>query len=251
MIQMYEDGLGYEDYPRYKKEEALYSFIATTRSIGVREYARGFNPKTNDGGYAESDLLQNRLENTGLQSAMSYLRSVAKQQYSNERRIVALEKQLLVYKSLFSTLQMQLAALQGPEQLSDGVFYPIETRINALRECGFNNIADRLTNLHQTAMKEGEAIMPNSLQNFILFVVREPRLVTPEIGLNPDGCVQAVWQIPSYGSLAMDFLTSDDIMFSMLFYRRGSRRQKPRIGMSPMGSIMHNIGEFADMLALK
>ena len=75
--------------------------------------------------------------------------------------------------------------------------------------------------------------------------------IGPEIGLNPDGCVQAVWQIPSYGSLAMDFLTSDDIMFSMLFYRRGSRRQKPRIGMSPMGSIMHNIGEFADMLALK
>lgn len=249
MVQMDEGRLGHEDYLEYEKVSQLWPIV--TRSIDVPEYARDFNPKTDDEGYVETDVLQNRLENTDLQLAKADLKSIVKRQFNNESRIVTLEKQLVIYKSLFTALQRQIATLQGPEQLSDDVFNQIETRINTLRECGFNDIADRLTSLHQTAMNEGEIIMPNSLQNFILFIVREPRLVTPEIGLNPDGCIQAVWQIPSYGSLAMDFLVSEDVVFSMLFYSHGSKKQKPRSGVSPIGSIMHDIGEFADMLTVE
>ena len=248
MAQMYRDGLDHGNYPEYKKAPSFVS--VATRSIDVREYARDFNPKTDDVGYIESDLLQNRLENPDVQLAKEYS-SIVKRQYDNEIRIVTLEKQLLIYKSLFTALQRQMAVLQGPEQLSDDNFNQIETKINTLRECGFKDIADRLTNLHQMAMNEGEIIMPNSLQNFILFVMLEPRFVTPEIGLNPDGCVQVVWQIPRYGSLAMDFLTSADIVFSMLFYSHGPKKQKPHSGVSPIESIMHDIGEFADKLTLE
>ena len=123
-----------------------------------------------------------------------------------------------------------------------------EISINGLRNFGFDDIADRLTSLHHDAMEEDLLLVPASLQNFILFIVNQPRLSTPEIGINPYGRVQTVWKVPDYGSLAMDFLESGDIEFSILHYPLDVENKKDRGGISHISNIMQGIGEFADKL---
>lgn len=168
----------------------------------------------------------------------------------NKSKINAL-KEYRWYLSSIIELKNQVASMQrsDPHQPPhDDYWRQNENNINALRDYGFDDIADQLTNLHQMVAAEGETIVPRSLQNFVLFVVRERNIPIPEIGLNPDGCIQTVWQAPSYGSLAMDFLDSGDVMFSILFYQHGLEAQKPRSGVSSVRDIMNHIGEFMNVL---
>lgn len=163
--------------------------------------------------------------------------------------LVNLENIMKLNEDKIATLEEQVTTLQkSNHSLRNNILHQNETSINMLKDIGFGDIADLLTNLHQASMEEGIILIPSSLQNFVLFIVREPLFLIPEIGLNPDGCVQTVWQIPNYGSLAMDFLTSGNVAFSILHYPLDSKEQKNHSDVSPMSSIMHNIGEFADKL---
>lgn len=53
-----------------------------------------------------------------------------------------------------------------------------------------------------------------SLRRLALFFVSEPELAHPEIGLSPDGLLQAQWRVEDGGVLAMKFLPVDLIRFA-------------------------------------
>lgn len=158
------------------------------------------------------------------------------------------KKHLMQYKDRIEVLEERVEELQiSCNSLQRDLRQWTEASINELRGFGFQDIADRLSNLCQTAMKEGATLVPGSLQHFVLFVSREHPLLIPEIGLNLDGCVQVVWQVPSYGSLAMNFLTSGNVEFSIL-YQHDPEERISHSGVSFVSSVMDDIGEFADKL---
>ena len=122
--------------------------------------------------------------------------------------------------------------------------------INTLKENRRSDIAERLADLYAMANEEDETIVVQSLQQFATFAIRE-QLPVPEFGVNADGFIQSVWKIPGYGSLAMDFLPSDDVAFSILFYRDAYDGQQQRVsGVVSQSSIMYYIREFASRLAV-
>lgn len=125
------------------------------------------------------------------------------------------------------------------------------TILNNMRILGFDAIAERLESLYEMAEKEEDEkpIVPGSLRNFYTFIQFAPRLPTPHIGINPDGLLQAVWRVPGYGTLAMNFLASNDIMFAVILHRRDSTLPRQKIsGVMPLHKTMYHIREFVDKL---
>lgn len=116
--------------------------------------------------------------------------------------------------------------------------------IDVLNFLKFADVARRLVYLHKVAEEEGEVIELQSLRNFATFVVRE-WLPAPQIGINLDGLIQAVWRPPRFGTLVMNFLKSGDIMFTGLYSQEapGSRRRKIS-GVLPPHLVMQHIGDF-------
>ena len=127
----------------------------------------------------------------------------------------------------------------------------IEDIINAIRIGGFDAIAERLTLLHKIIEEEQDEkpIVLHSLQNFALFMVSESQLPNPRIGINPNGLLQAVWRIPNYGTLAMNFLPSGKVIFAIVFRQQESPppQQKFSGTMFPH-KMMYHIREFVDKL---
>ena len=127
----------------------------------------------------------------------------------------------------------------------------IEDAINAIRIGGFDSIAERLTLLHKIIEEEQDEkpIVLHSLQNFALFMVFESQLPNPRVGINPNGLLQAVWRIPNYGTLAMNFLPSGDVMFSIVFRQQELPSPQRKIsGVMPRHKMMYHIREFVDKL---
>ena len=173
------------------------------------------------------------------------------------------------YVERFSTLLTQIKYADKPEVV-----------IDSLRRDERNDIANQLTGLYEMADEEGEDIVLQSLQQFALFMMREQQSTlntrinstgffiralpteiynttsftiynhpsTPEIGINPDGFIQAIWKVPNYGNLVMDFLPSNDVVFSILFNQDTLGGQQRRVsGVVPQHDIMRYVGEFTDM----
>ena len=161
--------------------------------------------------------------------------------YEREERLTLCKYRIRMLEERVEELQALCSSLQSDLRQWT------EASMNELRGLGFQDTADRLANLYQTAAKEGAALAPGSLQHFVLFVSRERPLPIPEIGLSLDGCVQAVWQVPSCGSLAMNFLTSGNVEFSIL-YQNGPEERASRSGVSFVSNVMDDVGEFADKL---
>lgn len=125
----------------------------------------------------------------------------------------------------------------------------LEDVINALNFLKFTDVAERLAYLHKVAKEEDESVVLESLRDFASFVVREHKLPPPEIGINPDGLLQAIWRKPKYGTLAMNFLPSGDIMFAVVSYQQMSGTQMHRInGVQPPHRVMHHVERFIDGL---
>lgn len=91
-----------------------------------------------------------------------------------------------------------------------------EEIIDALLVLGHRGIADRLRYLHDLAEDDDDepAILLASLRKLALFLVSEQGLVAPEIGLSPDGLLQAQWRLMGGGVSAMKFLPDDLIQFA-------------------------------------
>ena len=124
-----------------------------------------------------------------------------------------------------------------------------EDIIDILRTNNFANIANQLEILYALVEEEDTAMAVQSIQKFALFMARK-KLPTPDIGINPDGHIQSVWNKPEYGSLVMDFSPSEDIVFSILFYPHKSGSQQQRVsGMVSEYRIMYYISEFVNKVS--
>ena len=126
------------------------------------------------------------------------------------------------------------------DQLSRRAFQPdpfedvknaktVEDVISALTP-KFNEISERLICLQKAVEEdeENESIEFQSLRNFGMFMLRR-RLPTPQIGITLNGLVQAVWRLPNFGALAMDFQKSGDITFSVLYNQRTQEGRRRKI----------------------
>ena len=90
--------------------------------------------------------------------------------------------------------------------------------IAVLRPLGCRGIADRLDYLHAICGEDDPDEPPmalDSLRELALFFVRESQLSDPEIGISPDGLLQAEWRVRG-GILAMKFLPAGFIQFAAI-----------------------------------
>ena len=100
-----------------------------------------------------------------------------------------------------------------------------ELIIEELRKSGLSAVADRLSWLRQLAADDPDErpMDADSLRRLAAFLVSERRLPHPQIGVSPDGLVQAEWRLPGTagdaeggGILALEFLRSGLIQFAGL-----------------------------------
>lgn len=141
-------------------------------------------------------------------------------------------------RSLFSHLRTQIENAKDPEEV-----------INALAFLGFTDVAERLVYLYKITKEEDEFIILESLQEFASFMVREHKLPHPEIGITSDGFIQSVWRKPKYGTLAMNFLPSGDIMFAVVSHQQKPEARMHRVnGVQPPHRVMYHVGKFIDGL---
>lgn len=90
--------------------------------------------------------------------------------------------------------------------------------IAVLRLFGLEKVADRLDYLRGLVNDDpGETPMNvESLRAMSLFLTSERQLPEPEIGVTPDGLMQAEWRTPPNGILAMEFLPSGLVRFAAI-----------------------------------
>lgn len=83
---------------------------------------------------------------------------------------------------------------------------------------GLRAIADRLEYLHQISGDDPDepSMVLASLRQLALFFVSEPPRDEPEIGISPDGHLQAEWRVGDGGFLAMKFLSDGLIQFAAI-----------------------------------
>lgn len=122
----------------------------------------------------------------------------------------------------------------------------VEDIINALRSPDLIEIAERLRYLQEVVEEdeENDPIEFQSLRNFGKFTLRE-RLPTPQIGITLKGLVQAVWRLPHFGTLVMNFQKSGDITFSVLYNQRTPEGRRRKVsGELPSHRVMLCISDF-------
>ncbi len=124
--------------------------------------------------------------------------------------------------------------------------------ITKIRDCGLNLIAERLDYLRKLPIDSQyeKSIDLESLSNFAHFVMDNPKLPRPQITVSPDGFINAEWFIEEYGDLSVEFLSSGDIMFSILI-QSSDASPKFTNGVQDMNEVMRIVKPFMDVLMLK
>ena len=92
-----------------------------------------------------------------------------------------------------------------------------EQIVAALRPLGFGEIADRLTYLYQITGDDDPDEPPmalSSLRQCALFFASESRHGDADLGVSPDGLLQAQWRAKRGGVLAIRFLPSGFLQFA-------------------------------------
>ena len=92
-----------------------------------------------------------------------------------------------------------------------------EQILAALPPSGLGPIAKRLTYLHEITSDDDPDEPPvefSSLRQCALFFASEPSHRDAELGISPDGLVQAQWRAKSGGVLAIRFLTNGFLQFA-------------------------------------
>lgn len=90
--------------------------------------------------------------------------------------------------------------------------------IDVLPLMGLRAIADRIEYLLEISSDDPDepSIALASLRQLALFFVSEPPRDEPEIGISPDGHLQAEWRVGDSGFLAMKFLSGGLIQFAAI-----------------------------------
>ncbi len=102
--------------------------------------------------------------------------------------------------------------------------------VAVLRLAGKRRLADRVKHLSELVEDDPDEppIVFPSLRELALFLVSERRIGDPEIGLSPDGLLQAEWPVKNGGVLVMNFLPDGMIQFAAVANSaiRGDRRRR-------------------------
>lgn len=127
--------------------------------------------------------------------------------------------------------------------------------IGVIRSNKLDAIADRLDYLYEIIREDPEEgnILLQSLQEFAIFIIAKlDHPPEPEIGVTQTGYIQAVWHITGYGTLVMNFLPSNAIMFAIVFEESELNTPQFRInGVLPSDQIIPPIKEFIRRLTTR
>ena len=121
--------------------------------------------------------------------------------------------------------------------------------IDVIQSCGLKQIADRLDYLCSLPVDEQHEapIQIESLYLFAHFVMERLWLPYPQITVSPDGYINTEWTIKKYGDLAIEFMPSDVIRFSIL-YRSLNVTPKFVNGIQDVDEVVRIIKPFIDQL---
>ena len=121
----------------------------------------------------------------------------------------------------------------------------------ALEQSGHGAIAARLAHLHRLVDEDPEepGISIESLRGLASFLLEEPQLPSPRLGVGPEGFVQAEWRVPEDGMLALKFLPSGFIRFAAVSApaRPGIERRRVN-GTLPATDVADAVRMFTDLL---
>lgn len=102
--------------------------------------------------------------------------------------------------------------------------------VAVLRLAGKRRLADRVKHLSELVEDDPDEppIVFPSLRELALFLVSDRRFGDPEVGLSPDGLLQAEWPVKNGGVLVMNFLPDGMIQFAAVANSaiRGDRRRR-------------------------
>jgi len=123
--------------------------------------------------------------------------------------------------------------------------------MDRLKRHGWNSIADSLDYLYRLPPEPGEnQIVLKSVQAFVRFVTTNPDLPLPNISIDPNGFVNASWWSKYAGSLTMDFLPSEKIVFAAILYMYDDQKQHLS-GMQTHEDTMNTLRQFFNCLVSK
>lgn len=121
--------------------------------------------------------------------------------------------------------------------------------IGVLPLLGIRAIADRLGYLHEIS-RDGDPNEPpmalDSLRELALFFVREPDWTDPEIGISPDGLLQAEWRVIG-GILAMKFRPDGFIQFAAISRTTGGHPPRRVQGTLPKDEALRAVQTFTHL----
>ena len=121
----------------------------------------------------------------------------------------------------------------------------------ALEQSGHGAVAARLGHLQRLVEEDPEepGIPIESLRGLASFLLNEPRLPSPRLGVGPEGFIQAEWRVPEDGMLALKFLPSGFIRFAAVSApaRPGLERRRVN-GTLPANDVADAVRMFTDLL---
>ena len=111
---------------------------------------------------------------------------------------------------------------------------------------GLRAIADRLEYLHEISGDDPDepSMVLSSLRQLALFFVSEPPRDEPEIGISPDGHLQAEWSVGDGGFLAMKFLSDGLIQFAAISGPAGGQQPFRVSGTMPKDGALEAVRAF-------
>ena len=116
---------------------------------------------------------------------------------------------------------------------------------------GRHTIADRIQELHEMARDGAPDETPislASLRELALFFMNRHQLADPEIGLSPDGLLQAEWMSAKGGVLAMKFLPDGMIQFAAVSPAEPAGRRLRACGVLPKDRVLEAVRVFIPSL---
>ena len=121
----------------------------------------------------------------------------------------------------------------------------LESILGIVSFAGFKYVKTNITNL-RNLLNEDECDAPihlESMKSFALFLIDNPNIRPPRIGVTPDGFIDARWDIPDYVVLVMEFLPHGKISFAAIFAENGTTAQEQSHirGRSSLKRIMKDI----------
>lgn len=121
--------------------------------------------------------------------------------------------------TFFGEFKVLIQGLAYRPEWSDSLFNASHTVeiIATLRLFGLDAAANRLTYLHSLMDDldpDDKPLNLESLRQFAIFLMGERIPKNPQIGMTPNGTLQAEWRIGTRGLLAMEFLASGKIRYA-------------------------------------